>query len=502
VKTENVPEDRQIADRRTVEWDISHGPKNYLALVSAQVGSALFSFGAVWLATHLLGATGYGWVVGIVAASQAVAQLAINWTSVSVSRFGVEEFVETGVVVRAFWTRFWILLPNVLLVVATSALWLPPVSSLLKLPAGAYGLILGNFLANSLWVHIQQALQGTKLMRLQAALLMLERLIVFSVIALAGLTQHVSWVAIAFAYILGPIGAATVGLWRLRTAVFPISWIDRSLLPRVLQFSWPMIPASLVGYLSTNYLDAFFITHFLSEAHLGVYAVAYQLCGMALQLPLLGGSLLLPLFVTLQVNDQEDRARRFITDVLPVLTLAWGVVCAASALVGSYLFPLVFGAGFKSLDTLLWPLMAATGCVAPVLMGYAPFSSSKSVTYIAMIGAASAALLNVLLDIVLIPRFGLVGCAWATTIAYGINMLVVVLLAHSRFKLEMSWTIWSVLPVVIGAAYASISGARFTALALTLLLSGGLALLYRRSLVPATRLLRNYRIGGRRAIES
>ena len=51
---------------------------------------------------------------------------------------------------------------------------------------------------------------------------------------------------------------------------FPVLGIDRALLKRMLTFSLPVLPASLVGYMSSNYLDAFFITHYLSRADLGV----------------------------------------------------------------------------------------------------------------------------------------------------------------------------------------------------------------------------------------
>ena len=69
--------------RRDATWDLTQGPKNYISLVGAQVASALLSFAAVWLATRLLGSSGYGGVVAIVAASQAIGQLAVNWTAVS-----------------------------------------------------------------------------------------------------------------------------------------------------------------------------------------------------------------------------------------------------------------------------------------------------------------------------------------------------------------------------------------------------------------------------------
>jgi O-antigen/teichoic acid export membrane protein len=486
-------------DRRDPSWDIRQGPRNYAALVTAQVASAVFSFAAVWMATRLLGSSGYGGVVAIVAASQAIGQLAVNWTAVSLSRYGVEEFVDSGRVARTFWTRFWILVPNVLLVGLTAPLWLPSLSSLLKLPPQAYLFVLGHFLVNALWVHIQQALHGAKLMRLQASLLTLERFLVLLILVLYAVGGGASFLTVALAYIFAPLGACVAGLWALRHLVFPVRGLDQALLRRMLTFSFPILPASLIGYMSTNYLDAFFITHYLSAAELGVYAVAYQLTGTGLQLPLLAGSVLMPLFVTLQVEGQLDRAERFMHDVLPLLTLIWGIACALAAAFGGHLFILIFGEQFRGLGPLLWPLMAAAALAGPVLMGYSPFSNSKSVTYIAMLGAIASASTNVLLNYWLIPAFGLVGCAWATTAAYGINMLAVVLLVHWRLLSARPWTIQAVLPIVVGSMYASFYDVNFKALGVTLLLSAALILLYRKSVTVGFGMLKNFQRGGNSA---
>ncbi|MEK6281563.1 MAG: oligosaccharide flippase family protein [Acidobacteriota bacterium] len=486
-------------DRRNAAWDVRHGSKNYAALVGAQIASGVLSFAAVWLATHLLGPTGYGGVVAIIAASQAIGQLGVNWTAVSLSRYGVEEFVETGHVAKAFWTRFWIFLPNVILILATSPLWLPWLVSLLKLPSQASPIVLSLFLASALWIHVQQALQGAKLMRLQASLLTFERLLVLLIILACALTGKASFLNLALAYILAPIGACLAGLWRLRNLIFPVVGIDRALLKRMLTFSLPILPASFVGYMSSNYLDAFFITHYLSGAHLGVYSVAYQLTGTGLQLPLLVGSVLLPLFVTLQVEGQFDRAERFMHNALPLLTLLWGTACALAAAVGSYFLPLIFGEQFSGLGALLWPLMAAAALAGPTLMGYAPFSNSKSVTYIAMLGAIASALVNVVLNYLLIPTFGLMGCAWATTAAYGVNTLVVVVLVHKRLLSGRPWTIQAVSPIVVGSMLASFYSVNLMALAVTLLLSVALMLLHRKSVSAGFKMLKNFQRGGSEA---
>src|SRR5947209_3598483 len=92
-------------DRRNAAWDIQHGPRNFLALGGSQVAIAVLSFTSVWLAIRTLGPACYGGIVAIIAASQFVAQIAVNWTVTAVPRYGCEEFVETGRVSNTFWTR-------------------------------------------------------------------------------------------------------------------------------------------------------------------------------------------------------------------------------------------------------------------------------------------------------------------------------------------------------------------------------------------------------------
>ena len=478
-------------ERRSVDWDLRQGPKNYLTLVAAQVASMLLSFVSVWLATRLLGSTGYGGVVAVIAASQAIGQLAVNWTSASLSRYGVEEFVETGSIAKPFWTRFWIFVPNTVLVLATSWLWLPFLSSLLKLPPQANLLVLAHFLTNAFWIHVQQGLQGAKLMRLQGSLLTFERVIVFLIILACAIIGQPSFLRIVLAYILAPLVASAAGFWALRKLIFPISGVDGTLIRRMLRFSLPILPASLLGYMSTNYLDAFFISHYLSGAHLGVYAVVYLISGTSLQLPLLLGTVLIPLFITLQIDGTDDRARRFMLNGLPLLTLLWGIACSCLAAFGAYVFPQIFGDQFREMGKLLWPLMAASALAGPFLMGYAPFSHSKAVTYIAMLGAIAAALVNVSLNFLLIPRFGLAGCAWATTIAFAVHLGVVIGLVHLRLLPGRSWTLLAVMPAVAGAICATVFSVSLLAFGVTLLLSALLALVFRKSAGTGFRMLKN-----------
>lgn len=480
-------------NRRSAAWDLVQGPKNYVSLVSAQVAAALLSFGSVWLATRYLGAEGYGGFAALIAASQLVLLLGVNWTSLTVARFGVEEFVETGRIATTFWTRLSILIPNVVLVVVLIPFWLPFLSRLLHLPANFGWLVVGLFLTNTAWVHVQQALQGAKLLRSQGWLLAFERLLIFTAICFLSLSGKISVWTVGWTYFVGPVCATIAGLVKMRKLIWPVTGVDVPLLKRMLRFSLPIIPTAFVGFLSTNYLDALFILHFLSQVKLGVYTVTYQLVGLAQQLPLLAGYLMMPLFVTLQSGKQENRILRFMREVVPLLTLVWTLACILMAAGGWYLMPLVFGSQFTESRSLLWPLMAATTLVGPIFIAYSPAANSTSRTYITMIGVTIGSLVNLLLNFYLTPRLGLPGVAWATTASYGINTIVVLLLVHRQILPGHTWTLQAMLPIVLGAMYASMTGHNLGALGLSLTVALLVALVHRKSITIGVKTLKDYR---------
>ena len=364
---------------------------------------------------------------------------------------------------------------------------------LLHLPTSFARLVLGLILINVAWVHVQHTLQGAKLLRLQGWLLTFERILIFLAICYLCFGGRISVWTVGWVYFIGPLGASVFGLVKLRKLIWPVGNLDFPLMKRMLRFSLPILPTVFVGFLSTNYLDALYILHFLSQVKLGIYAVTYQLVGLAQQLPLLAGSLLMPLFVTLQSGKQENRTQRFMKEILPLLTLLWTLACALMAAAGWYFLPIVFGTRFSETGPLLWPLMAATTLAGPLLMGYYPVATTTSSTYITMIGVTLGSLANLVLNFLLIPRFGLLGCAWATTAAYGINVIVVFFLVHRRILPGYTWTLQAMLPILLGALYASMSGKNMGALGLSLMVAALIALAHRQSIAVGVNTLRDYR---------
>ena len=468
-------------ERQSSSWDISNAPRNYAALVAYQVLSAAFSFGAVWLITRHLGSEGYGGIVAIIAASQ-VAQVFVNWTSTAVVRFGVDEFVETEKISRTFWVRFVVLVVNLLAVALISRLWFPQLANWLKLSPETFWLVIAHFAVTVIWIHVQMSLQAAKLPRAQGLLQMIERLMIFAGIFALTAAANLTPIFAMLCYIIAPAAVTAVGLFQLRHYIGARFSFDRAFVRKVFAHSIPLLPFSLVGYFSGGYVDAIFVSKFLSTHDLGIYAIATQMNGIAMQLPTIANALLFPLFVTMQRETENQRSRNYFRNILPSLTLLWGSACAVLAFVAYFAIPVFFREEFQAAATPLWILLAASTIGIPVAIGYSALSNATSTTYVSLIAAVLSAITNIVANFILIPRYGLAGCAVATAAAFFVSVVIFAVLIRRNLNIPLSWTFTAILPCIAGTVAFYILQSPWIGLAVCLVVSFLIAYLQRDSM--------------------
>lgn len=490
--SENQPEKSAAAVRQSANWDIENAPRNYISLVLAQGGSALFAFASVWLIVKTIGAEGYGGVVAIIAASQ-VAQVLVNWTSVALIRFGVDEFIETEKIARTFWLRFFILTPNLLLVLLTANFWFPTLADWLKLPAETFWLVFLHFAAMALWIHIQYGLQAVKMPRLQGGLITVERVLIFTSLLILFAADKLNSFSAMFCYAAIPLLMSFVGFFYLKNYIFSRFAPDKVFIKKILAYSFPLIPFSLVGYFSGSYIDAVFISKFLSTRDLGIYSVAIQINGIALQLPTLANSLLTPLFITLVKENRTRKLNDYFKNILPSLILVWSLFCIFLAFAGYFFIPLVFGSEFTEAVAPFWILLSASAFGLPVFIGYSALAHSISATYIPMFAAIFSALANIAFNFLLIPKFGAEGCAWATVITYFVSVSIFYILLRRTSRIPLSWMFEAALPILGAAVGFSLTRNPFVSLLISVMAGVLIIILRKNSLREAFNFLKNFR---------
>lgn len=171
--------------------------------------------------------------------------------------------------------------------------------------------------------------------------------------------------------------------------------------------------------------DVYLVRHFLGEEELGVYAIAIVIAEMMQRGPNIAGAVLLPKVLS-GVDDSHGMSQAVSRWVLAFsLLAALGVV-----LLGAPLIRWIFGEAYSgAYIPLLWML---PGLVAA---GYGSVLNTKlageGYPPVTMWAPAAALGLNVGLNLLLIPRYGLMGAALSTSIAYGL-WAAIVTLAYRR----------------------------------------------------------------------
>lgn len=471
-----------LSERQSSGWDIRNAPKNYVSLLLFQVGSSVFAFGAVWLITQRLGSEGYGTIFAVIAASQ-IAQIFTNWTTVAVVRFGVVEFVESAAIARTFWSRLAILAINLILMLGIASIWFPPLADWLRLSPKAIWLVLIHFAVTAFWLHVQMGLQAAKMLRAQGMLQMVERLLILVGIAALYLIDAIDLKSAVICYIAAPAMMILAGMFQLRPYIFRRFSLDFGFFRKIIVYSLPLLPFSMVAYLSGNYVDAVFISKFLSTSDLGVYSIATQVNGIAMQFPTLANTILFPLFLTQQAEASNERSFFFFRHILPSIILLWGVTCAALAFAGSILVPTVFGAKFVGATQPMWILLASSAFFVPIAVGYAALANATSATYMSLVASIFSGVVNIGANIYLIPRYGMIGCAWATLLAFSTSAAVFAVLLNRASKVPYSWIFLAFLPSVVGSVIISTFASPVWALAGCVGFSAIIAIFRKRSLM-------------------
>lgn len=197
---------------------------------------------------------------------------------------------------------------------------------------------------------------------------------------------------------------------------------------------WPRLRVStlrklfrfgLISYMSSltsfaNYrLDVVIVNLFAGTRQVGLYAVATGLAEMVWYLPNAAGIVLAPKVASSDARE-ADRITELVCRIVVLLAL---VLSAALALSAPFVVVLFFGSAFAHSAWAVWLLLPGivTFSVARVLSMYL---LGKNLLKVDLMASVAGMAVTLGLDLLLIPRFGFLGAAAASSIAYTVAMLV------------------------------------------------------------------------------
>ncbi len=240
-------------------------------------------------------------------------------------------------------------------------------------------------------------------------------------IALLSLHASIVWFAVSSPLELA-IGAGGMVYNLIRLGEAPRVWKpDFRLAGQLLVQSWPLF-LSGVSVMVYMRIDQIMLERMAGHEAVGLYSAAVRVTEIFYIVPTVIASSILPSIVRSRTLGKEiylGRVQKYF-NVSALLAVA---IALPTSLCAAWLTHFLYGAQYKGVGAILTVHVWAS---LFVFMGVArgQYLLSEGHTVFLMIAAATGALCNVLLNLVLIPRYGALGSALATVCSYCVSDLI------------------------------------------------------------------------------
>jgi O-antigen/teichoic acid export membrane protein len=192
--------------------------------------------------------------------------------------------------------------------------------------------------------------------------------------------------------------------------------------------SWPIGISSIAFYAYYANVDTIILAATRSEREAGLYTAAYRLFLAANLVTILAAYVQLPILSRAVVQGDDASAYASLRKALYFLACYGAVVVGVAEAAGHFLLGALFGARFTSMAPVFTLLcMGIAWYAVGFPAGYTLIARGQSKRLLA--GSATAAILNISLNLALIPVVGPIGAATATFVAF-VAASVVWLRAH------------------------------------------------------------------------
>lgn len=180
--------------------------------------------------------------------------------------------------------------------------------------------------------------------------------------------------------------------------------------------------------------DAWLVRYLSTDADLGNYLQTTKFLQIVLTLPALASFTLFPLVARKQESD-ENIANK-IVKLISTYLYASMIICLAVAIIGSWFFPLLYGASFsKMYITFLCFVPGAIALAASYPL--TPYFAAKNKNNVIILHAVIAIVIMFGLDWILIPQLSIYGAAIGSSVAYSYYFISLLY----KFQKELSVSI-------------------------------------------------------------
>jgi O-antigen/teichoic acid export membrane protein len=410
--------------------------RGLLGYLPVNIVQAVAGFGAVTAFTRLLSPTDYGAYALGFSVMSLVHTCLFTWLEASVARFHAAEADDAGraqlfATVRRAYLSLVVAVPAI----TVAIIFLLPLSGPVRAAVGAG---VGAIVTRSLLKLIQERRRAAGEVAGYARLDMLQTgggFLLGMGLAVLGFGGAAPLLGAGVMAALCLVFALPKEAHRLKGGRF-----ERARLQSYAAYGLPL-SLSLVLSLALATTDRFVLAAFLDPSAVGAYHAGYSLSSRTLDVLFmwLGMAAGPPAVAALERGGLAE-LRDVAMEQAGVIVLIALPAAAGLALVARPLAEVMVGPDLRVQAAIVTPWIAAGGLFSGLTTYYfgTAFTLGRR-TQRLLVAIAVPAAANLVLALALIPRFGLIGAAWATTGGYAIGLGASVLLGRSAIRLPFPW---------------------------------------------------------------
>jgi O-antigen/teichoic acid export membrane protein len=198
----------------------------------------------------------------------------------------------------------------------------------------------------------------------------------------------------------------------LKNNLSVLNWVfKKSLAKSLLKESWPLILSGIAISLGMR-IDQIMLKNYVSASELGYYAVGVRLAELFSFFPMIISQSIYPKIIKIDFETEKKKLQKLIGFVFYLIS---GIALIVT-LVASFTVNILYGIEFEEssivLQILIWTIpVTYLGIITNRVL------TIKGYQKIIFIKQFSLAILNISLNLYLIPKYGIIGAAWATLLA-------------------------------------------------------------------------------------
>lgn len=241
------------------------------------------------------------------------------------------------------------------------------------------------------------------------------------------------------AYVVAHLAYAMVALGLSRRLIKPIYRLGRASVRQTLHLALPIGVSSLFTLINSR-ADTFMIAYLRSDQEVGFYNAAYRFLEAAAVFATVAMNPIIPIFSRKAASDRDGLKRSYtrVIEVLGISVLPVGVILHQAS---PFVIHLLFGDGYQPSAAVL-EVLAPAGVLVFFCLINTALCLALGIVHFGYWNTAAAAGINILLNLAWIPRYGIVGAAYAALISQILLLSVTIAYLVRHLGNCVRWRSW------------------------------------------------------------